>query len=139
VQGMRVPLPVSGLCFRTYKVSKRFDQDISAVCAAFAFRLDDGLIRNARVAFGGMAATPARAPATEQALENQPWTVETVRQAMDALSQDYQPLSDMRASSRYRMTAAQNLLYRFQLETRSDQPLSAQETSVFAGVPASEV
>lgn len=138
VQGMCVPLPVPGLRFRSYKLSKRFDQDISAVCAAFAFRLDDGLIRGARVAFGGMAATPARARAAEQVLENQPWTVDTARQAMEALSQDYQPLSDMRASSRYRMAAAQNLLYRFHLETRLDQPLAAQETNVFAGVPASE-
>ncbi|NYT84552.1 xanthine dehydrogenase small subunit [Pollutimonas harenae] len=135
VQGMRVPLPVSGLCFRSYKLSKRFDQDISAVCAAFAFRLDDGLIRNARVAYGGMAATPARAPAAEHALESQPWTLATARLAMEALKQDYKPLSDMRASSRYRMVAAQNLLYRFYLETRADQPLPAQETSVFADVP----
>lgn len=140
VQGIRVPLPRQGLRFRSYKLSKRFDQDISAVCAAFALELDDqGLIRSARVAFGGMAATPARAPQAEQVLMRQPWTQESARQAMDALRQDYQPLSDMRASSRYRMTAAQNLLQRFYLETRPDQPLAAQQTCVFAGMPESGV
>ncbi|NYT58518.1 xanthine dehydrogenase small subunit [Alcaligenaceae bacterium] len=140
VQGIRVPLPVPGLCFRSYKLSKRFDQDISAVCAAFALELDDhGRVRSARVAFGGMAATPARAPRAEQALMHKPWTLDTARQAMDALRLDYQPLSDMRASNRYRMTAAQNLLHRFYLETRPDQPLAAHETRVFAGIAASEV
>jgi xanthine dehydrogenase small subunit len=62
---MRVPLPRAGVAFRTYKLAKRFDQDISAVCAAFAFRLDDGGIADARIAFGGMAATPKRAAIAE--------------------------------------------------------------------------
>ncbi|MCC2596340.1 xanthine dehydrogenase small subunit [Pusillimonas sp. MFBS29] len=140
VQGIRVPLPVPGQRFRSYKLSKRIDQDISAVCAGFSLELDDnGLISNARLAFGGMAAVPARAPQAEQALVGKPWTLEVVRQAMQALQHDYQPLSDMRASSRYRMTAAQNLLYRFYLETRPDQPLAVQQTRVLAGIADSEV
>ncbi|UUZ57129.1 hypothetical protein LP419_11025 [Massilia sp. H-1] len=125
VQAVRVPLPRAlSIAFRTYKLAKRFDQDISAVCAAFAFELDDGVVRAARIAFGGMAATPKRASATEALLAYQPWNEATVSAAMAALAQDYAPLSDMRASSAYRMKAAQNLLRRFWFETRPDAPLA---------------
>ncbi len=133
VQGIKVPLPQSAQRFRTYKLSKRFDQDISAVCAAFAVSLDDaGVITEARIAFGGVAATPKRAAHAEQALLGQPWDQSTANAAMDALGQDYQPLSDMRASSAYRVAAVKNLLQRFYLETRPQAPLAAAETSVFA-------
>ena len=130
-----IPLPLSTLPtlqFRTYKVSKRFDSDISALCAAFAFQFDGQKISNPRVAFGGMSATPKRAAATEAALNTQLWNEATVRTAMVALAADYAPLSDMRASSEYRMTTAQNLLYRFYLETRALDPLPADNVSVFA-------
>ena len=127
-----IPLPISSLQFRTYKVSKRFDSDISAVCAAFAFQLDGDRIKVARVAFGGMAATPKRAAATEAALNGQQWEEATMRAAMAALAIDYAPLSDMRASSEYRLLTAQNLLTRFYLETRSVDPLPAASVSVFA-------
>ncbi|HEU0231048.1 MAG TPA: FAD binding domain-containing protein, partial [Burkholderiaceae bacterium] len=132
VQGMRVPLPAAGQHFRTYKLSKRFDQDISAVCAAFAIVLDGETIREARIAFGGVAATPQRASQAEQVLVGQPWNETTALRAMEALQQDYTPLSDMRATNDYRLAAAANLLYRFYLETRPLDPLSAQQTSVFA-------
>ncbi|GAB3629354.1 FAD-binding molybdopterin dehydrogenase [Pandoraea terrae] len=132
VQGIRVPLPQAGQHFRTYKLAKRFDQDISAVCAAFAVTLDGGNVTSARVAFGGMAATPKRGAAVEAALVGQPWNEATARAAMAALPADYQPLSDMRATSGYRLAGAQNLLYRFFLETRPDAPLSAQEVNAFA-------
>lgn len=132
VLALRVPLPRAQLRFRTWKLAKRFDQDISAVCAAFAVTLDGDAIVEARIAFGGMAATPKRAPAAESALTGQPWNEATLRAAMDALAQDYAPLSDMRASSGYRMRAAQNLLRRFWLETRIDDPLPAQALNVFA-------
>ncbi|TAL89743.1 MAG: xanthine dehydrogenase small subunit [Candidimonas sp.] len=132
VQGIRVPLRAPKLRFRTYKLSKRFDQDISAVCAAFAITLDGETARGARFAFGGVAATPKRASLAEQAIEGRAWNEAHVLQAMDALRQDYAPLSDMRASSDYRLTTAQNLLYRFFLETRSEAPLSVQQVSVFA-------
>ena len=127
-----IPLPVSAISFRTYKVSKRFDSDISAVCAAFACRLDGARIVEVRVAYGGMAATPKRAAATEAALTGQQWDESTVRAAMAALATDYAPLSDMRASSEYRLSTAQNLLYRFYLETRTVDALSAADVSVFA-------
>jgi xanthine dehydrogenase small subunit len=134
VQGIRVPLPGAAQRFRTYKLAKRFDQDISAVCAAFAVELDGETVRSARVAFGGMAATPKRGSAIEAALMGQPWTDATVRAAMAALPTDYQPLSDMRATSAYRLAGAQNLLYRFFLETRLDAPLAAHEVNAFAHV-----
>ena len=129
---INIPLPGSALQFRTYKVSKRFDSDISAVCAAFSFQLENELISSARVAFGGMAATPKRATSTEAALNGQQWNEATARAAMAALAVDYAPLSDMRASREYRLSTAQNLLYRFYLETRLSEPFPAASVSVFA-------
>ena len=132
VQGLRVPLPRPGLRFRTYKLAKRFDQDISAVCAAFALTLDGDTVAAARIAFGGMAATPKRAASAEALLVGQPWNEASLRAAMNALAQDYAPLSDMRASSAYRMLAAQNLLRRFWFETRLDNPLPVGAVNAFA-------
>ena len=142
VLSVRVPLPRENLRFRTYKLAKRFDQDISAVCAAFAITLDsdsdsdsdsDGeTIASARIAFGGMAGTPQRAASAEAALTGQPWTEAALAAAMDALEKDYTPLSDMRASNTYRVQAARNLLRRFWLETRTAAPLSVGEVNAFA-------
>jgi xanthine dehydrogenase small subunit len=132
VQAVRVPMPRAGVQFRTYKLAKRFDQDISAVCAAFAFRFEGDVIANARIAFGGMAATPQRAARTEALLAGRQWSEATLRQAMDMLAEDYAPLSDMRASAAYRMKAAQNLLRRFWFETRAEQPLAPGEVNAFA-------
>jgi len=132
VQALHVPLPRPALRFRTWKLAKRFDQDISAVCAAFAITLEGDTIIDARIAFGGMAATPRRAAQAESALRDQPWNEATLRAAIDALAHDYAPLSDMRASSSYRMRSAQNLLRRFWLETRTDDPLPASAVNVFA-------
>ena len=117
VERIRVPLPAPGLAFRSYKISKRFDQDISAVCGAFALTLDAGRIVQARVAFGGMAATPKRAAQCEAALSGQPWNEATAAAAAAALERDYAPISDMRASAAYRMQVARNLLKKFHLET----------------------
>ncbi|MDR5865330.1 xanthine dehydrogenase small subunit [Halomonas koreensis] len=132
VEAVEVPRPPADQRFRTYKVAKRFDSDISGICAAFAIRLDRGRIASARVAFGGMAATPARAAKCEAALSGQSWTEATARAAMAALAEDYSPLTDMRATEAYRLQTAQNLLYRFHLETREDDPLPASRVSVFA-------
>jgi xanthine dehydrogenase small subunit len=117
VERVRVPLPQPGVRLAAYKISKRFDQDISAVCAAFAIALEGGTIRGARVAFGGMAATPRRAPACEAALAGQPWNEATCERAAAALAKDYTPIADMRASAAYRLTVAQNLLRKFHLES----------------------
>ena len=132
VQSVRVPLPRDGVRFRTYKLAKRFDQDISAVCAAFAFTLDGEIVSEARIAFGGMAATPKRAAATEAFLAGKPWSEENLAAAMAMMANDYAPLSDMRASGEYRMKAAQNLLRRFWFETRLDAPLAHAAVNAFA-------
>ncbi|MYN16136.1 xanthine dehydrogenase small subunit [Rugamonas sp. FT107W] len=132
VAAVRVPLPREGVQFRTYKLAKRFDQDISAVCAAFAFKLDGDHIVDARIAFGGMAATPRRAARAEASLNGLRWNEANLRVAMDMLAQDFAPLTDMRASSTYRMQTAQNLLRRFWFETRADAPLAADAVNAFA-------
>jgi len=132
VEAVEVPLPSPAVQFRTYKVSKRYDSDISAVCAAFAIKVERGTIVEARVAFGGMAATPQRASHTEAALAGKPWTETTLRAARAALATDYTPLTDMRATAEYRMKVAQNLLERFYLETRPGNPLPTASVSVFA-------
>lgn len=132
VAAVRVPLPRENVQFRTYKLAKRFDQDISAVCAAFAFTLVGDKVVDARIAFGGMAATPRRAPRSEASLIGLGWNEANLRVAMDLLQQDYAPLSDMRASNTYRMQTAQNLLRRFWFETRTDAPLAADAVNAFA-------
>lgn len=120
IEKIIVPLPAD-VEFRAYKVSKRIDDDISAVCAAFALRISDGIVTSARLAFGGMAATPKRATHCEQALLNQPWTDATIEKACLALAQDFTPLSDFRASKEYRLLTAQNLLRKYHLELTSPQ------------------
>jgi xanthine dehydrogenase small subunit len=117
VARLRLPLPASGTEFAVYKVSKRLDQDISAVCGAFAVRLQNNIVAEARLAFGGMAATPKRASLAEVALAGRPWTLPTIEAAVAALARDFTPLDDMRASARYRLLTAQNLLRRFHHET----------------------
>jgi xanthine dehydrogenase small subunit len=117
VERVRVPLPRPGVRFAAYKITKRFDQDIAAVCAAIAIGVERGTIRSARVAFGGMAATPKRASACEAALAGQAWNEATCERAAAALAKDYTPIADMRASAAYRLTVAQNLLRKFHLES----------------------
>lgn len=109
--------------FATYKVSKRFDQDISAVCAGFALEMSGDEITAARLAYGGMAAVPKRASRAEKALTGQVLNADTIARAQAALDEDFKPLSDMRASAAYRQTVAKNLLQRFYLElTAGDVP-----------------
>jgi len=134
VAAVRVPLPRPGVQFRTYKLSKRFDQDISAVCAAFALTLDGDRVADVRIAYGGMAATPARAPAAEAALRGQAWDEATLNAAIAAMEKDYAPLSDMRASASYRMRSAKNLLRRFWLETRPQAPLANADVNAYAAL-----
>ena len=117
VESIFVPRPETPQQLRCYKLTKRFDQDISAVCGCFSITLQNDRVSEARIAFGGMAGTPKRAKAMENALRGRPWTEETIAGAMDALAGDFTPLSDMRASSLYRMMAARNMLRRYHLET----------------------
>jgi len=103
----------SAPALRVYKLSKRFDQDISAVLGAFNVTVEAGVVASARIAFGGMAGIPKRASACEAALVGQVWSEALVQAGMAAMAGDFAPMSDMRASAAYRMTAAQNLLRRY--------------------------
>lgn len=114
---IRIPLPANNTILHSHKLSKRFDQDISAVCSAYRLELDNGRVASFAMACGGMAATVRRAPHCEAALNGKPWTEATIDEAMLALASDFAPISDMRASAAYRLRAAQNLLRRFFLET----------------------
>jgi xanthine dehydrogenase small subunit len=108
-----VSFPVQPDRLRVYKLSKRFDQDISAVCGAFAVTVEDGTVTAARIAFGGMAGVPKRAANVEAALAGKAWTLETVTAAGDAFARDFTPLGDMRASAAYRLETAGNMLLRY--------------------------
>jgi len=116
VEAVRIPLPQSGRLFATYKISKRIDQDISAVCGAYALQVTAGRIVSARIAYGGMAAVPQRAARAEAALSGHLWTRDAVAAAADVLALDFAPITDMRASSSYRLQVARSLLLRFFLE-----------------------
>jgi xanthine dehydrogenase small subunit len=117
VESIFVPALPEGEYFAAYKISKRRDEDISAVCGAFRVAVEEGIVRSARIAFGGMAATPKRAKSVEAALVGRPWSEATMEAALPAFAADYQPITDMRASAEYRLLVAQNLLRRFFLET----------------------
>ncbi len=119
IEKVRVPRATPDRLFRAYKVSKRLDDDISAVCAAFDLKIADGVIAEARVAFGGMAAIPKRAAACEATLTGAPWNQQTVEAACDALAEDFTPLTDFRASREYRLLVAQNLLRKCFLEQQA--------------------
>jgi xanthine dehydrogenase small subunit len=112
-----IPAPSANQHFHTYKVSKRLDQDISAVCAAFRVQLDGGIVQDIRIGFGGMAAIPLRARRTEQALSGSAWSYATLENGLKALRSELSPISDMRSSAAYRMNVAGNLLRKFFLET----------------------
>lgn len=114
---IKIPLPENHGRIRSYKVSKRFDQDISAVCMAFWLQLDADVVTSIRIAGGGLAVTPKRAIKCEAALLGQPWSTATIERGMKALGEDFTPIDDMRASAAYRLRCAQNLLRRFYLET----------------------
>ncbi len=118
VEAVEIPLDTGAEELKCYKVSKRFDQDISALCGCFNLRIEDGAVARARIAFGGMAATPKRAAAVEAALLGRPWTEATVAAALPAFAEDFTPIDDMRASAGYRLLAAQNLLRRAFHESR---------------------
>ncbi|MCX7059309.1 MAG: xanthine dehydrogenase small subunit [Gammaproteobacteria bacterium] len=116
IASVRVPRAAPGLRLAAYKLSKRFDQDISAVSAGFAVTMDGDRIASARMGFGGMAAVPARARQAEAALIGQPWTEAAFAAASAALQADFQPLDDLRGTAAYRRLSAARLLERFRLE-----------------------
>jgi xanthine dehydrogenase small subunit len=123
-----VSFPVQRDRLKVYKLSKRFDQDISAVCGAFNVTVEGGTARDARIAFGGMAGIPKRAVSAEAALVGRPWTLETVKAAQAAIRKDFTPLSDMRASAAYRLETAGNMLLRY-FHDLSGRPVSVLEVA----------
>ncbi len=121
IEKIIVPRAQANQAFRAYKLSKRLDDDISAVCAAFNLIIEDGVVRSARIAFGGMAAIPKRAAACEAALQGSAWYPAVIERACAALAEDFTPLSDFRASKEYRLLTAQNLLRKFFLELQAPE------------------
>jgi xanthine dehydrogenase small subunit len=132
VHSLEVPRARATQRVQAYKISKRFDCDISAVCAALVVELQGDTVSDARLAFGGMAGIVKRAAMAEAALVGQPWTETTLKAAQAAMSTDFSPLTDMRASAAYRMQVVQNLLRRFWLQTRPQGALAESVVSVFA-------
>jgi xanthine dehydrogenase small subunit len=123
-----VILPISAPNLRCYKLSKRFDDDISAVCGCFNVTLQQGRITTARVAFGGMAGIPKRARQVEAAMIGQPLTVAAMQVLAPAFAQDFTPLSDMRASAPYRLKAARNMALRYAMDI-AGQPVNLLEVA----------
>ena len=125
--GWGLPAPDSEFV-RVYKISKRFDDDISAVCLAIKLGIENGIVRSASIGAGGVAATPVRAVSTEAELLGKPWTPATVQQAIATLRAEFSPISDMRASAGYRVQVLGNLLQRFWLESQGVQQINLQTT-----------
>ncbi|MDO8903086.1 xanthine dehydrogenase small subunit [Hydrogenophaga sp.] len=131
-----IPLPLAGedwgegrtkegqAFLRVYKISKRFDDDISAVCLAIHMSVAGGVVTQVSIGAGGVAATPVRACQTEAALLGQPWTADTVMAATATLRAEFKPISDMRASAHYRQTVLGNLLQRYWLESQGMQHIN---------------
>ena len=122
-----VPRPAQTERLAAYKVSKRFDDDISAVCLALNLDIVGGTVQRARIGAGGVAATPARARQTEAALTGQPWTEATAKHAAAVLQAEFSPISDMRASGAYRSAVLGNLLQRYWLESQGQQAASLED------------
>ncbi|MFP8778924.1 xanthine dehydrogenase small subunit [Hydrogenophaga sp. RWCD_12] len=121
---IKVPRPTGHALEKVYKISKRFDDDISAVCLAIQLTVKGGVVQQVSIGAGGVAATPARARRTEAALLGQPWNADTVMAGAAALRAEFQPISDMRASATYRQTVLGNLLQRFWLESQGLQGIN---------------
>ncbi len=122
IHSIRIPL-FKNNTFKAYKISKRFDDDISSVCAAFNLEIVKNKVRSIRIAYGGMAAIPKRAIYCEKILLNSLVTNEIIDKAKKALEKDFKPISDMRASGLYRMEVAKNLLEKFCVEIKQKKLL----------------
>ncbi len=132
IRALFLPRPDPDRHLRVWKLSKRREDDISALLGAFSWRLEAGVLREVRLAFGGMAAIPKRAVAAEAALEGQPPTVANFQAARAALRQDFQPMSDVRGSAHYRELSAANLLERLRLAIAKSETPSSPEVMLHA-------
>jgi xanthine dehydrogenase small subunit len=120
IASVSIPKPKEGQAFRVYKISKRYDQDISTVCGAFSIMREEGQVRSARIAFGGMAATPLRAREAEQALTGTDFGRRAADACSAAITARFQPLSDWRGSAEYRLQVAANLVERFRRDVAGE-------------------
>jgi xanthine dehydrogenase small subunit len=127
---IKVPKATATERSRVYKISKRFEDDISAVCLAINLHIEGGVVRKASIGAGGVAATPVRARQTEAALTGQAWSADTVMAAMATLRQEFSPISDMRASAAYRTQVLGNLLERYWLESQGLQAVSLEQLTL---------
>jgi xanthine dehydrogenase small subunit len=132
VESIRVPFLGEQDRFAVYKISKRLDEDISAVCGAFRVTIDEGRVADVAIAFGGMAGTPKRASHVEAALKGAVWGEAAINAGVAAFEQDFTPLTDWRASAGYRMLVAKNLLRRFYLETQASRNVRIDRTVAVA-------
>jgi xanthine dehydrogenase small subunit len=115
---IKVPKPMPNEFLRIYKISKRFDDDISAICLGLNLQIENGRVTRASMGVGGVAATPVRAIKTEAACAGHDWSKATIDNATAVLRAEFSPISDMRASSAYRTQVLGNLLQRFWLESQ---------------------
>lgn len=122
IEAVRIPLAKQDRVFRVYKLSKRFDQDISTLVAAFNIAIENGIVRDIRAAFGGMAARAVRAGHVEAFLTGRSWTEGALADIDAIIAQDFKPMSDHRGGADYRLRAAANLVRRLHAETSSSHP-----------------
>ncbi len=132
---IKVPRPHAAEFLRAYKISKRFEDDISAVCLVLNVQLDKGRVRYAAIGAGGVAATPVRAVRTEAFLTGKPWNSATAEAAKAVLRAEFSPISDMRASSAYRSQVLGNLLTRFWLESQGHQHINLESFDLDDATP----
>jgi xanthine dehydrogenase small subunit len=130
IAAIEIPLLKAGTSFTVYKLSKRFDQDISTVIGAYRLRVENGMVAELRAAYGGMAATTAHARHVEAAITGKPWTADTLKDVDALIAQDFQPMTDHRGTDAYRLRAAANLVRRLQLET-TREPTDGLQTGVW--------
>jgi xanthine dehydrogenase small subunit len=123
IEAIRVPRLRPNQQFFAYKISKRFDQDISTTIGAFRIEVQNAVVRDLRAVFGGMAAQPARAACAEKAVSGRPWTAETLAGIDAEVARDFSPIDDHRGTAAYRLRAAANLFRRLQLETTVASPV----------------
>lgn len=131
---IKVPRPQAGELLRAYKISKRYDDDISAVCLVVSMAIDDGIVSRIGIGAGGVAATPVRAVTTESLLLDQPWTEQAAQEAAAVLRAEFKPISDMRASAAYRSQVLGNLMRRFWLESQGLANINLESGPLFEEV-----
>ena len=137
VAWIKVPRPRAGGFLRAYKISKRYDDDISAVCVAIDMTVEGNTVIQVRIGAGGVAATPVRAVATESFLIDKPWTAQTALKAANVLRAEFQPITDMRASASYRSEVLGNLVRRFWLESQGVTNINLEVAVIPADEPGS--